>query len=168
MGRVIVRACSALIKPPQHGTGQPKGASRPCLRWPRLPRVLKLPCLPHEDSQHPRVPGVELRGISSPSTPPIPFLAPWAQDQASPESGPWPHLHLLALKMGLLLPPPHRVWEDPVRSHVIFVRGEAGTREGAIYSRALPSPSALCFSTAVPWPGSPLVFSDPAPPTGSV
>ena len=106
--------------------------------------------------------------ISSRSTPPIPFLAPWCRDQASPESGPWPHLHLLALKMGLLLPPPHRVWEDPVRSHVILVRAEAGTREGAIYSRALPSPSALCFSSAIPWPGSPLVFSDPAPPTGSV
>lgn len=164
---VIVRACSALIKPPQHGTGQPKGASRPCFHWPRLARVLQLPHLPHEDGQHPRVPGWSSGG-SHPTAqrPPPGFLAPWARDQASLGLG--PYLYLLSLKMGFPLSPPHRVWEDPVRSHVILVRPEAGTCEGAINSRALPTPSALGFSSAVPLPGSPLVFPDPAPPAGPI
>lgn len=81
MGRVIIRACSALIKPPQHGTGQPKPPA-PAFAWPRLPRCLSSLAFPvRKPFSGPRR---GLRGISSCSKPSTPFLAPWARDQGQP------------------------------------------------------------------------------------
>lgn len=101
------------------GPGQPKG------RLPPLPLLAStapgasLLAFPREESQHPRVPGVELRGSLPAANPQPPSWLLGLGDQASPGVRTTGTSPLLALKMGLLLHLLPQGVRRSVRSHVL-------------------------------------------------